>query len=443
MRNLMKTTAVLAAVALGVAACSSDSANNYQAEAMSIDPIADEYVRLVLSLGLHDKDYVDAYLGPDEWKVEAETRALSVAEIGQKAQGLIEDLNAVSLAADGPDAELNAQRRRSLLRTLESLVARTQMLTGEKFSFDEESLALYDAQAPTRAAAEFQSALNELEGRLPGSGSLSDRLNEFNKDFIIPTEKLDVVFRAAVDACREKTLERMELPADESFVIEYVSDKSWSGYNWYKGEYHSLIQVNTDLPIYIDRALDLACHEGYPGHHVYNLLIERALVKERGWAEFLVYPLFSPRSLIAEGSANFGIEVAFPGEERMRFERDVLFPLTGLDADRVEEFYEVQKLTSKLAYSGNEAARGYLDGTMSAEEAVEWMTTYSLSSKERAEQRLRFVEQYRSYVINYNLGKDLVRSYIEGSGGTADDPDARWRLFTDLLSKPYLPSDLK
>jgi hypothetical protein len=79
---------------------------------------------------------------------------------------------------------------------------------------------------------------------------------------------------------------------------------------------------------------------------------------------------------------------------------------------------------------------------MTAEEAVEWMTTYSLSSRERAEQRLRFIEQYRSYVINYNLGLDLVRSYIEGSGGTADDPDARWRLFTDLLSKPYLPSDL-
>ena len=72
-----------------------------------------------------------------------------------------------------------------------------------------------------------------------------------------------------------------------------------------------------------------------------------------------------------------------------------------------------------------------------------WMTTYSLSSKERAEQRLRFIEQYRSYVINYNLGLDLVRRYIERAGGTADDPDTRWQLFTDLLSKPYLPSELE
>jgi len=409
---------------------------------MSINPIAEEYVKLVLALGLHDADYVDAYLGPDEWKAEAEERALSVAQVGARAGELRAELVAVGPGSDELE-ELDAQRHRALVRMFESLVARTQMLSAEQLSFDEESMALYDAQAPTRGAGEFQAALDELDERLPGDGSLSDRLNEFKKDFIIPTDELDAVFRAAVDACRDKTLAKMELPADESFVIEYVTDKSWSGYNWYKGDYHSLIQVNTDLPIYIDRALDLACHEGYPGHHVYNLLIERELVDERGWAEFLVYPLFSPRSLIAEGSANFGIEVAFPGDERLRFEREELFPLAGLDPARAEEFYEIQELAAKLAYSGNEAARGYLDGTMSAEEAIEWMATYSLSSRARAEQRLRFVEQYRSYVINYNLGLDLVRSYIERNGGTADDPETRWQLFTDLLSKPYLPSDLK
>lgn len=435
MRRLLTFT-VLSVVVLGAAACTSDSVTNEQAESMSIDLIAEEYVKLTLALGQHDKDYVDAYLGPEEWR--AEPGSLSVAEIGTRAGELLAELAAAGEAGD----ELEAQRRRALARTLESLVARTRMLQGEKLSFDEESLALYDAQAPVRTADEFQAALDELEGKLPGGGSLSERLNAFKADFVIPAEKLDPVFRAAVDACREKTLERMELPEDESFVIEYVTDKSWSGYNWYKGDYHSLIQVNTDLPIYIDRALDLACHEGYPGHHVYNVLIERELVKSLGWSEFLVYPLFSPRSLIAEGSANYGIEVAFPGAERIRFEREVLFPLAGLDPARVEEYYEVQALIRKLAYSGNEAARGYLDGTMSAQEAIDWMMTYSLSTRPRAEQRLRFVEQYRSYVINYNLGLDMVRSYIEGAGGTVEDPDERWRLFTDLLSKPYLPSEL-
>ena len=152
-----------------------------------------------------------------------------------------------------------------------------------------------------------------------------------------------------------------------SFTVEYVTNKSWSGYNWYQGDFRSLIQVNTDLPIYIDRAIDLACHEGYPGHHVYNALLEKHLVRDRGWIEFTVYPLFSPQSLIAEGTANFGIEVAFPGDgARRRSSSDVLFPLAGLDPARAAEYYEVQALVDQLSYAGNEAARRYLNGQIDA-----------------------------------------------------------------------------
>jgi hypothetical protein len=439
MRNPGTLTVALVVTSLGMAACTSPPATE-QAQTMSIDTVAEEYVKLVLALGEHDRDYVDAYLGPEEWRAEATAMGLSVADIGERASGLLADLGGME-AGDG--TELEAQRRRALVRTIESLAARARMLAGEELSFDEESMALYDARAPRKSAEEFEGVLEELDALLPGNGSLTDRLDEFRGDFVIPSESLDAVFQAAIDACREKTAAQIELPDGESFVVEYVTDKSWSGYNWYKGDFHSLIQVNTDLPIYIDRAIDLACHEGYPGHHVYNVLIERELVEKRGWTEFLVYPLFSPRSLIAEGTANFGIEVAFPGEERISFEREVLFPMAGLDANRVGEYYEVEDLVSRLEYAGNEAARGYLDGEMSAGDAVEWLMSYALMSRPRAEQRLRFIEQYRSYVINYNLGQDLVRDFIERSGGTHDDPDVRWRLFTELLSKPYLPSDLE
>ena len=259
----------------------------------------------------------------------------------------------------------------------------------------------------------------------------------------MPSERLDDVFQAAIDACRQETSRFIELPRGESFTVEYVTDKSWSGYNWYKGDYQSLIQVNTDLPVYIDRALDLACHEGYPGHHVYNLLLEREMVKERGWLEFTVYPLFSPRSFLAEGTANFGIDVSFPSDKRLELEETVLFPLAGLDPQRARQYYEVQGLAKQLGFAGNEAARGYLDGTMDAEQAVDWLTTYSLMSRPRAEQRLRFIEQYRSYVINYNLGQEMVRQYIESHGGTPDHPEERWRLFSDLISRPAVASELE
>jgi hypothetical protein len=172
------------------------------------------------------------------------------------------------------------------------------------------------------------------------------------------------------------------------------------------------------------------------------VLLERHLVRDRGWMEFSVYPLFSPQSLIAEGTANFGIDVAFPRDERLAFERRTVFPAAGLDGGRATEYADVLALVDRLSYAGNEAARRYLDGHIDAETAAEWLERYALYSPPRARQRVRFIEQYRSYVINYNLGKDMVRHYIEAQGGTASDAVRRWQLFEQLLSSPRLPSGL-
>jgi hypothetical protein len=272
---------------------------------------------------------------------------------------------------------------------------------------------------------------------------LTTRYDAFRKAFIIPSDKLGAVFDAAIAECRARTLRHTELPAGESFSVEFVTNKSWSGYNWYQGGSRSLIQVNTDLPIYIDRAIDLACHEGYPGHHVYNALLEKNLYRDRGWVETSVYALFSPQSLIAEGTANFGIEVAFPGEERTVFEREKLYPIAGLDAARAADYNRVQKLVDQLSYAGNEAARRYLNGEIDRRAAAEWLTRYAMSSPARAEQRVRFFDDYRSYVINYNLGKDLVKQFIESRGGTESNPEVRWREFVRLLGSPRLPSGLR
>jgi hypothetical protein len=158
--------------------------------------------------------------------------------------------------------------------------------------------------------------------------------------------------------------------------------------------------------------------------------------------EFTVYPLFSSQSLIAEGTANFGIEVAFPGKERMEFERSMLFPLAGLDKNQAENYSKVQVLAAQLSYAGNEAARRYLNAEISREDAAQWLVHYALMSPERAQQRTHFFDQYRSYVINYNFGLDLVRQYIERRGGTEDKPGKRWEEFTKLISSPRLPSGL-
>ncbi|MEP6820860.1 MAG: hypothetical protein ABI946_00760, partial [Chthoniobacterales bacterium] len=126
--------------------------------------------------------------------------------------------------------------------------------------------------------------------------------------------------------------------------------------------------------------------------------------------------------------------------ERLDFEKNVLFPAAGLDPKRVEEYYAVQAMTEELSYAGNEAARRYLNGEIDAEAAKTWLEKYALMNPKRAQQRMRFIEQYRSYVINYNLGENLVRAHIEKRGGTADQPEKRWEEFERLISSPRLPS---
>ena len=405
-----------------------------------IDRVAEDYVRLVLSLGEHDADYVDAFYGPAEWRQQVQKIGLD--EIASRAAALTAALGSMP----APSAEIDRLRHHYLERQLSALSARVRMLKGERMPFDVESKALYDAVAPTYPESHFTEVLNRLEARLnqlqPGAGTLVSRYEEFRRQFVIPAERLDAVFKTAIQACRERTLRHVTLPENEQFTIEYVKNKSWSGYNWYQGGFRSLIQVNTDLPIYIDRAIDLACHEGYPGHHVYNALLEKHLVRDRGWVEFSVYPLFSPQSLIAEGTANFGIEVAFPGQERVAYEKSVLFPAAGLDPSKADTYYEIQGLVDQLSYAGNEAARRYLNGEIDAAAAAGWLERFALMPGDRAKQRVRFFDQYRSYVINYNLGKDMVRRYIESRGGTPDSPDARWKEFEALLSSPRLPSGL-
>jgi hypothetical protein len=434
--------AAAAALAAGCAARTEPAAPPSTASAADHDvmnSIAGQYVSLVLAVGVHDSDYVDAYYGPPAKRAEAEALKLPLPRIRESATAVLSALRAAPPSGD----ELSILRHQYLTRQLQALIARTDMLSGVKMTFEEEAPALYDAKAPRLGEDHFRPILGELDRLLPGPGPLIDRFTAFRDAFSIPKERLDAVFTAAIDECRRRTIPHVDLPAGETFTVEYVTGKSWSAYNWYQGGFKSLIQVNTELPVSIDRAIDLACHEGYPGHHVYNALLEKHLVRDRGWPEFTVYPLFSPQSLIAEGTANYGIEVAFPGDERVRFERERLYPLAGLDPARAAEYDRVRRLVDRLSYAGNEAARRYLDGEVDAAGAAAWLEQYALMPADRARQRIRFFDQYRSYVINYNLGQDMVRAYIESRGGTAGHPEVRWREFTRLLASPRLPGGLK
>src|SRR4249919_351902 len=403
-----------------------------------LDAIAHDYVLLSLTIGEKEAGYIDAYYGPPEIQAKAKADAS-----GQSLDALANrtaDLSKRVVDAAGRAEGVDQRRARFLLAQLTAAETRLRMLRGEKLSFDEEARGLFAVRPALKPLASYDPVLKEVEALVPGSGPLDRRVEAFQARFTIPSAKLKPVFEAAIAECKARTVQHIALPKGENFELAFVTGKSWSGYNYYKGGYKSRIEVNTDLPIRVSRAVDLGCHEGYPGHHVLNALLEQRLTRGRKWIEFSVYPLYSPQSLLAEGSANYGIELAFPGRERLAFETAKIYPLAGLPTAGAERYFTLQDAMQKLQGARLTIARDMIDGKIDEQEAIRLTQRYLLVSPERARQLTEFAKQYRTYVINYGLGLDMVRADIEAAG-TA--PEARWKRMEQLLSEPTLPSDLK
>jgi hypothetical protein len=113
--------------------------------------------------------------------------------------------------------------------------------------------------------------------------------------------------------------------------------------------------------------------------------------------------------------------------------------LAGLDPATAPVFGRLREAFGDLAGARLTIAAMYLDGEIDRGYALELTQRYQLTSRERAEQSLAFTEHYRSYVINYSAGKDLIRAYVDRSG---QDQSAHWAAYERVLSEPMLPIDL-
>ncbi|GIU20692.1 MULTISPECIES: hypothetical protein [unclassified Shewanella] len=404
-----------------------------EAQQQALNKFAERYIKLALAVGQHDNYYVDAYYGPQDW--QKETYWQPIPDLLNQHQ-----LGSELLASIGQQLTVDelSERYQFLKTQWHSIGAYLNFLQGKQLSFDEEAIALYDCHLSPYSLLEHQQVLAEIESLLPGEGSLTDRYNEFKSQFIVPKDKAAEVFSASVDIARTLTSKHMELPENESFEIEYVNDKVWTAYNWYKGDSHSLIQLNQDQPLGIERYLELASHEGYPGHHVFNVLQEQKLVKAKQWLEYAIYPLYSPISYLSEGSANYALSLIMSDEEVLAFERDILMPLAGLNGD-LALFHKILKLVKKLGYFENYVSKCLTDKQVDAETAENMLIEGALYPESRAKQRVKFYERNRSYVINYSVGEDAVAAWVEAK---ADTKAQKWTRFESLLSRPLNASDM-
>ncbi|MCM2465518.1 hypothetical protein [Methanoculleus oceani] len=399
------------------------------ADTGDMDAVARFYVKCVLWLGAHDPSYVDAYFGPAAVREEALTVTVPPDRIAGYAADLLATLDRIDPDRLGDAGRMRHACLQGMVRALE---VRAGLLAGKSLAFDAEAEALFGVPPPEDDPAWYEELHAALDASLPGTGDLAGRYRAFMDSFVIPPDRLERVFAAAFAESRRRTAEHLPLPAGERLEVAYVTGKPWEAYNRYLGDGTSLVQVNADLPVTIDRPLTHACREGYPGHHTMWTIREAALVRARGWIEHSVVPL----ATVAEGAARFGEEMIFPGPERVRFREEVLFPLAGFDPADAALVDAVSTAATDLTFSGNtRVARGLLDGALSREDACGLLRDVLLLDPETAEARLRVIEELGAYPVALSEGYRLVRDYV---GDGAD----RWERFARVLAEPVLPGDL-
>lgn len=402
-----------------------------------IDVVADRYVRLQLAIGVHDPDHIGWYYGPPQWRDQAVANRQSLAELKPLADRLLAQARAIRIDERAPLAQ---RRVRFLLAHLEAARFRLDQLTGVKASFDEEARRLFGVVPELRPLESYNPVLARIDAIVPGPGPLSQRVEAFRNRFAVPADRIAAVMQTAVEECRSRTRAHIELPSTDAFSLELVRGTGWSGNNLYRGAARGTIQFNTDFPVVMDRVVELACHESYPGHHTHVSLLDERLAKRRGWIEFAIFPLFGPIGFIAEGEASYAHAVAFSPDEQVRFESAVLYPLAGLDATDAPKLRSLRTELNQLPGARLTIGRLFLDGVIDRGEARRLLERYQLVSQPFAEEILAFMTKYRSYIINYGLGEIAVRDYLRRVG---DDAETRWRAMEALISEPTLPADLR
>jgi len=387
----------------------------------TLDKLADRYVQLVLDVGTRDPGYVDMVYGLPAR--QRNRRQVDLRELARQADALTDALQ--RNGASGVEAD-----RQAFLRTQVTAVKfRIEQLQGRRTGFDQEALIVAGFTAPTIDERSVAPLLAALDRRLPGAGPLAARLERFSRAVAVPPERVEAVVDASLAACRSRTLRHIALPAGEHVEVVYVRGRPWSAYANYQGNFRTRVEINIDTPRRPDQILELMCHETYPGHHLQYTLLESRLVRGRGWRELQILPLLSPASVLAEGVASAGVDLALARTERSALERD-LFRLAGVSPDLVPLTDDIGRLTRELAAAGTEGVRRYLDGRLTRAETALWLEHWA--AMPRPAEMIAFTERFRTYVVGYTEAAARAERIVDND----------WHRFEALIADITAPSRL-
>jgi hypothetical protein len=403
------------------------------------DPIAADYLMLGLRFDQHMPGIVDGYYGPADLKARADMEQL------RAPARLLDDVAALSERIDR-DVEA-IDRRDWLTAQLGALDAHARALAAAPLPYAEYVERCLGFAPSRHSDAAFDLIAAEIDALLPGPGSISDRLDAWDRSIEIPPYRLLPLAEWLLGRFRDRARELFGLPHGESMHVTTVTDQPWMAYDWYLGGLRSRVEINVDLPV---TAIDLVVtlgHEAYPGHHLEAAWRETDLVERERRLEVSMILTNTPEGPVSEGLARYGTRYAASSDERPDllfeiFERAGL-PIAATPAaarDIAERTVRIHALKDRLEAATDEAAlRRYVDGA-SSDEVLEYLHEVGRYRPKVAAKRLAFLEDplSRLYVFAYEGGESLVEAWVE----RAEAPDRVGR-FGRLLHEQVTPGRLR
>lgn len=360
---------------------------------------AERYLELGLRLGKHVDGLVDAYYGPPKLKEQVDAEELIPAE---------------QLAADGdalrdelPDGWLRDQ--------VQGCATYAHVVAGDAISYADEVEACYGVRPVKVSEVVYEDAHAELDELYPGKGSLRERrdawrdLHLVSGDIAIPVlEDLLPLMRSRTEALL------LDLPAGEAVTLEPVSDEPWWAFNYYLGDLHSRVVLNTDVPTTGPDLIHLAGHEVFPGHHTEHAVKEQVLIRDQGKIEEGIQLVPTPQAVLSEGIAETGAQLVL--DDAAKEEAYAIIRRHGGTLVDPQLSERIAKVSERLRTVGLDAALMIHEEGASVEEAEAYVEKWNLVPAEQAKHSVRFVTDptWRAYVITYSAGRDLCRAYVDG-----------------------------
>jgi hypothetical protein len=393
-----------------------------------------EYVRLGLRFDRLESGFVDAYTGDPRVRAEVEGEpAPSAQQLRDQARALLTELDVAGLAAD---------RTEYLRGQLTGLECVARVMNGEPVGFLDEVRSYFGVDARLGDTDVYAAAHAELDRLLPGSGPLAERLAAHRRAEECPPERLGAAVDALSSELRDRARSRFGLPEAETVRYEIVTDKPWTGFNYYEGGFRSRVAINADLPHRLGRLPHLVAHEAYPGHHTEHCRKEIGLADRGGRLEHTVFLVNTPECLMAEGLADLGLD-ATVGPGWGAWSAEILGDL-GLRLDG-ELSERVADAAAPLNRVRQDAAILLHDRACTPEEVSGYIQRWSLVGADRADQQLRFLTHplWRAYISTYVEGHDLLSRWLTDRSEGQSVADRFLRLLDEPLTPGRVAAELQ